>query len=166
MKTRLDSMKSLYVEQLADLLNAERQLVRAIPKAAKAAGSEELRDALTTHLDETLIHADRITRIFDELGEKPPAHECAAMKGLIEEAEEIIAAQGDPSVKDAAIIAAAQRMEHYEIAGYGCARTFARLIGREADADLLQTTLDEEYAADDALTRLAQESINRLAAQV
>lgn len=166
MKIRLDSMKSLYIEQLADLLNAERQLVRAMPRAARAAESEALREALTAHLDESVAHADRISRIFEDLGEKAPAHECAAMKGLIEEADEIIRAEGDPAVKDAAIIAAAQRMEHYEIAGYGCARTFARLVGREADAEVLQSTLDEEYAADDSLTKLAEESINRLAAQV
>lgn len=166
MKMNLDSMKSLYVEQLADLLNAERQLMKAIPNAARAVSSESLRDALLLHLDETTAHADRIVRIFEHLGQQPPAHECAAMKGLIQEADEIVRANGDAAVKDAAIVAAAQRMEHYEIAGYGCARTFARLLGRTADAEILQSTLDEEYGADDKLTLLAEEGINRSAACV
>ena len=163
MKAKLDSMKSLYKEQLADLLSAERQLVRALPKAAKAAHAPELRSAIESHLKETDGHVERLERIIKGLGETVPAHACEAMQGLLREASETLDAEGDPDVKDAAIIAAAQRVEHYEIAGYGCARTFARRLGREDDAQLLQATLDEEHDADDALTGIAESSINERA---
>lgn len=165
MKTKLESMKALYLEQLADLLSAERQLLRALPDAIKAASSAELRDALSSHQAQTEGHAERLEQIFVGLNERPRAHKCAAMEGLIDEAGEILESEGNPDVKDAAIIAAAQRMEHYEIAGYGCARTFARMLGRHADADTLQATLDEEGAADVRLTEIAESSINERAAQ-
>lgn len=165
MKLKLESMQALYIEQLADLLNAENQLLKALPKAVIGAGSKELRNALTSHLEETKGHVERIEKIFEGLEMKPPAHKCAAMEGLIEEGKEILDADGVAAVKDAAIIAAAQRMEHYEIAGYGCARTFARILGRDSDAEELQTTLDEEYAADQKLTEIAESSINEKASQ-
>ncbi|CAG0978023.1 Protein YciF [Phycisphaerales bacterium] len=164
MKFKLDSMKSLYIEQLADLLNAERQLEKAMPTLVNAAASEDLREALASHMEETRSHAQRIERIFADLGEQPPSLKCAAMHGLIEEARDILKADGEDAVRDAAIIAAAQRIEHYEIAGYGCARTFAHTLGRESDAEFLRTTLDEEHAADKRLSRLAEEGINQKAA--
>jgi ferritin-like metal-binding protein YciE len=166
MKPNLESMMSLYVEQITDLLSAEKQLVRALPKAVKAANSPELRDALSSHLEETNGHVERLEQIIKGLEEKPGAHKCEAMEGLLKEAAETIEAKGDPDVKDAAIIAAAQRIEHYEIAGYGCARTFARRIGREDDAALLQTTLDEEHGADEALTGIAEKGVNDRASAV
>lgn len=165
MKIKLDSMESLYVEQLTDLLSAEKQLVKALPKAMKAAGSVELRQAIEGHLAETQEHVARIEQIFTNLGKKPPSHKCAAMEGLVEETSEIIKADGEIEVKDAALIAGAQRIEHYEIAGYGCARTFARMLGRADDARILQKTLDEEKATDEKLTRIAEGSINQRAAR-
>jgi ferritin-like metal-binding protein YciE len=150
--------------QLADLLNAEKQLVKALPKAAKNASSDELRDAIESHLQETQEHVTRLERIIEGLENKPKAHKCAAMQGLVEEAGEVLESDGDPAVKDAAIIAGAQRIEHYEIAGYGCARTFANMLGRTEDADLLQATLDEEHAADRLLNQLAETVVNHRAA--
>lgn len=165
MPTNFDSMKALYCEQIADLLNAEKQLVRALPKAIKAASSDELREALSSHLDETNGHVQRLEKIVSGLDTKPPAQKCAAMQGLIAEASEIIEAKGHADVKDAALVAAAQRVEHYEMAGYGCARTFALKMGRKADAKLLQATLDEERNANQRLTDIAESSINERAAQ-
>ena len=160
MKPKLQSMMNLYVEQIADLLSAEKQLVRALPKAAKAAHSDELRTALESHLAETTGHVERLEQIISGLEVKVGPHNCAAMEGLLKEATDTIEADGDPDVKDAALIAATQRVEHYEIAGYGCARTFARKIGRENDAKLLQETLNEEHAADEALTGIAESGVN------
>jgi ferritin-like metal-binding protein YciE len=165
MKLNLDSLSALYSEQLADLLNAERQLVRALPKAIDAATSDELREALSSHLEETNGHVDRLEQIMKGLQGKPAAQKCEAMEGLLKEATEIIGAEGDPDVKDAALIAAAQRVEHYEIAGYGCARAFALKIGRDDDAQLLQATLDEERQADQKLSKIAESSINDRAAK-
>lgn len=165
MTTTLDSMTALYSEQIADLLNAEKQLVRALPKAIKAASCEELREALSSHLEETNGHVERLEKIVKGLDEAPAAQKCEAMEGLIKEASEVIEAKGNPDVKDAALVAAAQRVEHYEIAGYGCARTFALKMGREDDARLLQATLDEERHANERLTEIAESSINERAAQ-
>lgn len=164
MKIKLDTMRDLYVEQLADILHAERQIEKAMPGMISAAESEDLREALAAHAEETKSHIQRLERIFADLGQTPPIHKCAAMLGLIEEANELLRADGEATVRDAAIIAAAQRIEHYEIAAYGCARTFAHILGRETDAEELRSTLEEERTADLRLTRLAEEGINRRAA--
>jgi ferritin-like metal-binding protein YciE len=152
---QLNSLKDLFVEQLRDLYSAETQLVDALPKMASAASHDELRQAFEHHLDETRGHVDRLREIFEQLGETPGGETCEAMKGLIEEGEEVVKAQGDAAVKDAALIAAAQRVEHYEIAGYGTVRTFADDLDLGDARDLLDQTLDEESSADKLLTKLA-----------
>jgi len=161
---QLDSFESLFVDQLEDLYDAENQLVKALPKMASAAHNQELKAAFQDHLKETKNQVTRLERIFKMLGKSSSGKTCAAMKGLVEEGSEVISASGDPDVKDAALIAAAQRVEHYEMAGYGTARTFAQRLGRDDAARLLQETLDEEGAADKKLTRLAESNINAQAA--
>jgi ferritin-like metal-binding protein YciE len=156
---KLKSLEDLYVDQLKDLYNAENQLLKAIPKMAKAASSRELKTGFEKHLKQTEGHVSRLEQIFDELDSSPRGKKCKAMEGLIEEGAEVIKEDADPDVKDAALIAAAQRVEHYEIAGYGCVRTYAKLLGNDKAAKLLQQTLDEEGDTDKSLTKLA-ESIN------
>ena len=141
-----------------------RQLINALPKMADAATNPELRSAFETHLAETRTHKDRLDEAFRLLGRKPSSESCEAMQGLISEGEEMIGMQGDSEVKDAALIAAAQRVEHYEIAGYGCARTFAQRLGQQRIATLLQETLDEEGNADKILTHIAESWVNAQAA--
>jgi len=162
---KLDSLKTLYINELRDLYNAEHQLVKALPKMAKAASSEELKDAFEKHLKQTKCHVERLEEVFEELDEKPKGKTCQAMKGLIEEGSEILHKDGDESVIDAGIIVAAQKVEHYEIAGYGSVRTFAQLLGKDNSAELLQTTLDEESEANELLNNLAQEIVNPEALQ-
>ncbi|MDY3556816.1 ferritin-like domain-containing protein [Gemmata sp. JC717] len=156
----LDSLHDLYVEELKDLYNAENQLLKALPRMAKAASSEELKAAFTEHLAVTQKQVERLEQIFEGLGVSPKGKKCKAMEGLIEEGKEIMQEDGDPSVIDAALIAAAQRVEHYEMAGYGCVRTFANLLGYGDAEALLQETLDEEGEADKKLTELAETVIN------
>lgn len=153
---KLESLHDLFVDELKDLYNAEVQLTKALPKMAKAAASEELRTAFEDHLEETEQQIERLENIFKELDESPKGKRCKAMAGLIEEGKEMIEADGEDAVKDAALIAAAQRVEHYEIAGYGTVRTYAELLGFDKAANLLQQTLDEEAAADVKLTELAK----------
>jgi ferritin-like metal-binding protein YciE len=156
----LDSLHDLYVTELKDLYSAEAQLLKALPRMAKGASSPDLRAAFTEHLEVTRRQVERLDAIFEELGAKARGKKCKAMEGLIEEGKEVLAEDGDPAVVDAALICAAQKVEHYEIAGYGCARTFARLLGY-ADAEaLLQQTLDEEAEADKRLTALAETAVN------
>jgi ferritin-like metal-binding protein YciE len=157
---KLESLHDLYVEELKDLYSAENQLLTALPKMAKAASAPELEAAFTGHLEETRGHVERLDRIFKTLGASPKGKKCKAMEGLIEEGKEVMEEDAEPAVMDAALIAAGQRVEHYEMAGYGCVRTFARLLGEEDAADLLQETLDEEGAADKKLTELAETVIN------
>jgi ferritin-like metal-binding protein YciE len=157
---KLDSLKKLYVEELRDLYNAENQLLKALPKMAKGAASDELKQAFEDHLEQTKEHVVRLDEIFDRLGEKPTGKTCKAMKGLIEEGSEMLDQDGEESVIDAGLIGAAQRVEHYEIAAYGTVRTFANLLGEEEAADLLQQTLDEEGETDKALNELAEEIVN------
>jgi ferritin-like metal-binding protein YciE len=152
---QLNSLNDVLVEELADLYNAERQLLEAIPKMAAAAHSDELRQALEAHLEETRVHVQRLERAFAELGVVAPSETCMAMKGLIEEGSKVIAASGDPAAIDAALIGAAQRVEHYEIAGYGTARAIASELGLDSVRSLLGDTLDEEARADTLLTKLA-----------
>lgn len=156
----LDSLHDLYVDELKDLYNAENQLLKALPRMAKAASSEDLKAAFTEHLEVTRGQVERLDQIFAELGVSPKGKKCQAMEGLVEEGKEVMEEDGDPSVIDAALIAAAQRVEHYEMAGYGCVRTFATLLGYEDAAALLQETLDEEGEADKKLTELAETVIN------
>src|SRR5438105_8879622 len=157
---KLDSLKILYVNELRDLYNAENQLVKALPKMAKAASSEELKDAFEKHLEQTKTHVERLEEVFEELGQKPKGKTCKAMKGLIEEGSEILHEDGEESVIDAGIIVAAQKVEHYEIASYGSVRTFAQLLGKDRSAELLQTTLDEESETNETLNQLAEEIVN------
>ncbi len=152
-------MEDLFVEELKDLYSAENQLLKAIPKMAKAANSADLRKGFEKHLKETEGHVKRLEEVCEELGVSPRGKKCKAMEGLVKEGAEVVKEDADPDVKDAALIAAAQRVEHYEMAGYGCVRTYAKLLGYKSAAKLLQQTLDEEGATDKALTKLS-ESIN------
>lgn len=158
--SELNSLQDLLVEQLEDLYDAEQRLVKALPKMAEASNSGQLRQAFETHLTETEGHVSRLERIFGQLGIEPKRETCQAMKGLIAEGEEMIGAKGNPDVKDAALIAAAQRVEHYEMSGYGSARTFAQRLGHNDVANTLQQTLREEGAADEKLTQIAESSVN------
>ena len=159
----LDSMEQLFLEEIKDVYNAEKQLVRALPRMAKAAADPKLQQAFTKHLRETEGHVERLERIFKALGQTPRGKKCKGMEGLIEEGKEILEEDGLPEVIDAALISAAQRVEHYEIAAYGCLRTYAQLLGmRDADR-LLQQTLTEEEATDEALTALGEGGINQAA---
>jgi ferritin-like metal-binding protein YciE len=156
---KLESLEDLFVEELKDLYNAENQLLKALPKMAKAATARELKNGFEKHLKQTEGHVDRLEQIFNGLDASPKGKKCKAMEGLIEEGAEVIEEDAESEVKDAALIAAAQRVEHYEIAGYGCVRTYAQLLGNDKAAKLLQQTLDEEAETDEALTELA-ETIN------
>ena len=156
----LNTLHELLVSELKDLYSAEHQLLKALPKMAKAASSEELRAAFQDHLAETETHVERLEAVCKAIDASPKGKKCVAMEGLLKEGAEVIAEKGDPAVKDAALIAAAQRVEHYEMAGYGCVRTFARTLGYAAEADLLQMTLDEEGTTDKRLTDLAESGIN------
>jgi len=157
---KLDTLKTLYIDELRDLYNAENQLIKALPKMAKAASSEELQDAFEKHLEQTKTHVKRLEEVFEEIDEKPKGKTCKAMKGLIEEGSEILHEDGEESVIDAGIIVAAQKVEHYEIASYGSVRTFAQLLGKDSSAELLQTTLDEESEANELLNKLAEDIVN------
>jgi ferritin-like metal-binding protein YciE len=160
MSMKLDSLRTLWVEEMRDLYNAENQLLKALPKMAKTASTPELKEAFETHLEETRTHVERLDEIFEKLGKKPTGKTCKAMKGLVEEGSEMMQEDGPDSVIDAGIIAAAQRIEHYEIAGYGTARTFASILGEDEAEDLLQETLDEEGATDEKLTEIAESVVN------
>jgi len=156
----LDSLKKLYVHQLKDLYNAENQVLEALPKMAKAASDEELRAAFEKHTEETRGHLGRLEKIFGGLDFEPGGQHCHAAEGLIKEAKELMRANAEEPVLDAALVAAAQRFEHYEMAGYGTARAFAKKLGEHDAVELLTETLDEEAKTDRELTRLAERSIN------
>ncbi len=156
----LDNLQQVLILQLHDLLSAEEQLIKALPKMAEAADASALKQAFQTHLRETRIHKKRLEEGFQLLNLEAKPETCEAMKGLIAEGEEIINLEGEREVKDAALIAAAQRVEHYEIAGYGCARSFALRLGNKNLAKVLQQTLNEEVHADTLLTQIAEESVN------
>lgn len=157
---KLKTLDALLVDMLKDLYSAESQLVKALPKMAKAAQAEDLKNAFTAHLEETRGQVARLDTIFEQLEVSPRGKKCKAMEGLIEEGKELIEEDAEPSVKDAGLIGAAQKVEHYEIAGYGTARTIAELLGHNDIAKLLQETLDEEGMADKKLTDLAESVIN------
>jgi ferritin-like metal-binding protein YciE len=157
---KLRSLEDLFVAELRDLYSAENQIIKALPKMAKAASSEELKNAFREHLEQTRGHAERLEQIFEQLDMNPKGKKCKGMEGLIEEGKEMMEEAEESSVCDAALIAAAQHVEHYEMAGYGCARTYAQQLGNEEAARLLQQTLAEEKETDEKLTRLAEEMIN------
>lgn len=156
----LNNLEDLFYHQLKDIYNAEKQLLLALPKMAENSKSNRLRAAFEEHLEETRAHKERLDQIGDALGIELSGETCNAMKGLIKEAEEFISKNSDLDVKDAGIIADAQRVEHYEIAAYGTAVTYAEILGHNDAAKKLQETLDEESAADVKLNQLAMESIN------
>ncbi|MHA7812251.1 MAG: YciE/YciF ferroxidase family protein [Phycisphaerales bacterium] len=160
---KLDALRKVYVEQLKDMYSAETQLLEAIPKMAEAATSEKLTQAFHDHLKETQGQIARLETIFDSLEYEPGGHRCKAMAGLIEEGEEIIKSDGEPEARDAALICAAQKVEHYEIATYGSLRAYARVLGEDNAEKLLTDTLDEERKADSLMTDLAENTINKLA---
>jgi ferritin-like metal-binding protein YciE len=152
-------LRELYVEELQDLYSAENQLVKALPKMAKAATSPELRAGFEAHLKQTQEHVTRLEEIFKALDESPKGKHCKGMEGLIKEGSEMIAEDPEPEELNAGLIAAAQHVEHYEIAGYGCVRTYAKLLGEKEAATILEKTLNEEKQTDAKLTQLA-EAIN------
>ena len=156
----LDSLQALYINNLKDLYSAEKQLLKALPKMAKAASHEELAANFTEHARVTERQVERLERIFADLGQSPRGKKCVGMEGLIEEAQELLQEKPEPDVLDAGLIAKAQHVEHYEIAGYGTVRTYAEQLGLTKHAELLQQTLDEEGEADKRLTALAETSIN------
>lgn len=162
---KLESLKKLFVTELKDIYSAETQLVKALPKMAKAASNEELKNAFQTHLEETQEQVQRLEQIFEKLGESPKGHPCEAMKGLIKEGEEVLDASGDADVIDAALIAAAQKVEHYEIASYGTVAAYAKMLEEQECLDLLLETLEQEKTTDQKLTTLAENTININASQ-
>jgi ferritin-like metal-binding protein YciE len=155
-----DSLQELFEHELKDMYDAEIRLTETLPKLAEKADSAALKRAFEGHLRETEKHVERLELIFENLGIDAEREKCAAMAGLIKEGQQVLDAKGDPHVLDAALIAAAQRAEHYEIAAYGTARAFARQLGNEYAAQLLEQTLDEEKAADEKLTMIAEGSVN------
>ncbi len=156
------SLKELYIEELKDLYDAENRLVKALPKLAEAAESDELRSGFESHLEQTKEHARRLEQIFEHMGEDPKRKKCAAMVGLIQEGEDLVDEAYEDGVKDAALVSAAQRVEHYEMAAYGCVSTWAGLLGDSAAQSLLQKTFSEEKETDDKLTELSK-TINQQA---
>lgn len=158
---KLDSLNTLLEEELKDIYSAEKQLLRALPKMAKKATSPELKTALQEHLEVTRSQVERLESVFQELGKSPKAKTCAAMKGLIEEATEMMEEDAEDAVMDAAIIGCAQKVEHYEIATYGTLRTWAAQVGEETAAELLEQTLKEEEEADERLTGIAESGVNQ-----
>ena len=160
MASKMQTLDDLYVDMLKDLYSAEKQLVKALPKMAKNAQSADLQKAFQEHLKQTEGHVERIERIFSDLGSSPRGKKCVGMEGLVEEGNELLQEQADPDVLDAGLIAAAQKVEHYEIASYGTVRTWAERLGYNQAAQLLQQTLDEEGEANKKLTQLAESHIN------
>jgi ferritin-like metal-binding protein YciE len=157
---KLESVEDLFLAELRDLYDAETQLLKALPKLAEAATAPALKMAFSQHLEETKGHVARLDRVFRELQVKPSGETCEAMKGLVKEGEEFVQAKGEPSVRDAGLIGAAQRVEHYEMAGYGTARTLAKRLGFQEIATVLQQTLEEEGEADKKLTAVAESEVN------
>jgi ferritin-like metal-binding protein YciE len=156
----METLKDLYVEQLKDLYSAEKMIIKGLARMSKAASHPELKQAFQRHQKMTEMHVDRIEQICADLEVSPRGKKCVGMEGLIDEASELISEKPDPDVLDAGLIAAAQHVEHYEMAGYGCVRTYARQLGYDQQADLLQQTLDEEGDTDKLLTSIAERSIN------
>jgi ferritin-like metal-binding protein YciE len=158
---KVKSLHDLYVSELKDLYSAETQITKALPKMAQSASSPMLEQAFQEHLQQTRRQIERLDQIFEKLGQKPTGKKCKGMEGLIEEGKETMAENMEPDVLDAAMIVAAQKVEHYEMAGYGSARTYANMLGYYDAAQLLQQTLDEEGETDKKLTQLAESVVNR-----
>jgi ferritin-like metal-binding protein YciE len=156
----MDSLRELYVDELKDLYSAEKQILQALPKMVKKASNAKLKKALQDHLEVTQMQLERLDKVFEEIGKSPRGKKCKGMEGLLEEGKEMMQEDMEPEVMDAALIAAAQRVEHYEMAGYGTVRTYAQLLGETNQAKLLQKTLDEEGDADKLLSQLAASEIN------
>ena len=161
----MKTLRDLYIHELKDIYSAEKQLTKALPKMIKATNSDELRQAFKDHLDETERHVERIEKIFESYEKKPGGEKCKAMEGLVKEGEDFIKENkdADPDVLDAGLIAAAQRVEHYEIAAYGTAITYAKSLGEKEAAEILGQTLEEEKGADKTLTKVARSGVNRAA---
>lgn len=159
----MEELKDLYIEQLQDAWSAENQILEALPKMIEKAGDDSLRSALEQHLRKTEGHVDRLQNIFESMGEDPNGKKCKGMEGLLKEGEEVLKEKGAKEVKDAGMIGAAQKVEHYEMALYGTLRTYARRLGREDDEALLQQTLNEEEEADRVLTDIAVNHVNERA---
>jgi ferritin-like metal-binding protein YciE len=157
---KLDTLRELFEEQLADVYSAEKQIVEALPKMAQGASAPALVEAIENHLDQSKDHVSRIEEVFEQLGKKPQAKECKGMKGLLAEGSEMLKEARDPDVRDAGIIAAAQRVEHYEIAAYGTLCAYAEQLGQDGIAETLRMTLDEEKDADEKLSEIALEEVN------
>ncbi|HLO17193.1 MAG TPA: ferritin-like domain-containing protein [Anaerolineales bacterium] len=160
MASKMQTLEDMYLDLLKDLYSAEKQLVKALPKMVKAADASDLQRAFQDHLRQTEGHVERIERIFAELDGSPRGKKCVGMEGLIEEGSELMKEDAEPNALDAGLIAAAQKVEHYEIAGYGTARTWAQQLGYSTAAQLLQQTLDEESAANEKLTQIAESHVN------
>lgn len=158
------TLQDAFLDELRDAFDAERQLVKALPKLAKAATSDELRQAFTSHLEETRTHVDRLTQVFESLDERPRGKHCAGMAGIVDEGSEVMGEDFDEETMDACLIASGQRAEHYEMAAYGTLIAWARVLGHDDAVELLQQTLDEEKTADEKLTSLAESGINQSAA--
>jgi len=156
----MTSLRDLLINELKDLYSAENQLVKALPRMAKAASNEQLKEGIQNHLEETERQVERLDRIFEILETSPRGKKCQAMQGLIEEGKELISEKPEAAVLDAGIICAAQKVEHYEIAGYGCVRTWANQLGLEEVVELLEETIAEEKAADQKLTEVAESMVN------
>ncbi len=155
-----NTLEDLFCHQLEDLYDAETRLTKALPKMEEAAHTPALKNAFKHHLQETQNHVHRLEQIFKQLGKEPQRETCPAMKGLIAEGEQMVQSKGDDKVRDAALIAAAQRVEHYEMSGYGTARTFAQQLGHTQAVQLLDATLEEEKATDAKLTQIAMAVVN------
>ncbi len=160
----VSSMEELFLDELKDLYSAEKQITKALPKLARAATSPELREAFESHLEETKGHVDRLEKAFELLGKAPRGKTCHGMQGVLEEGAEVLEDTEKGDVRDAALISAAQRVEHYEIAAYGCVHEYANLLGQKKIADLLEETLNEEKAADEKLNGISK-SVNSQALQ-
>jgi ferritin-like metal-binding protein YciE len=157
---KIKSLHDLFVHELRDLFSAEKQLLKALPKMAKAATHEELKEGFEQHLQETEAQVERLEQIFEKLGVSSRGEKCVAMEGLIEEGKKLMEEEMPENVLDAALIGAAQKIEHYEIAGYGTAKTFAEILSEDEAADLLEQTLNEEKETDTKLTELAENNVN------
>ena len=156
----LDSLKNLYIDELKDLYSAENQILKGLPRMVKAASSKELKRAFASHEKMTQRQVKRLERVFRQLGERPGGKKCVGMEGLVKEVKELISEKPEPEVLDAGLISKAQHIEHYEMAGYGTVRTYARTLGFADQQALLQETLDEEQATDKQLTQIAENGIN------
>jgi len=157
---KLETLQDLYLLELKDLYSAEQQIIKALPKVIEKANSPDLRAALEKHLKETRNHVTRLEQVFQMHGEQAKKEKCKGMEGVLDEGDELVGKDATPAVRDAAIISSCQRVEHYEMAGYGTVRTYAEQLGHERAAALLKQTLDEEAAADEKLTQIANSRVN------